>query len=202
MSEHRLGGVFPMADKVLVMDEGEMIRYGNPREVAMGLKGTDFFKGLPEAVKLYADFEKDWKACPLTVGAARRWLSNYPNKEKVYEKFGGLTNCQAADKKIPEKKKGQPAIRCKDIWFRYERNADDVVKGLSINVDKRNFGYRWWKWCRKSTMLSLMWFWQSLIVERLIHMVRCAMLIIDAILPVYEGHSQGRNGSRFKSLKD
>ena len=41
--EHRLEEVFPMADKVLVLEDGRQLFYDEPRKVGTGLAGNDLF---------------------------------------------------------------------------------------------------------------------------------------------------------------
>ena len=55
ISEHRLEELFPMADRVLVMDQGRLVLNDGPRETAARMAGGvcgDLFCGLPAVVKI------------------------------------------------------------------------------------------------------------------------------------------------------
>lgn len=68
--EHRLEDVFPIADKVLLMENGCVLLYDLPRAVGKNLKKINpehpMLKGLPSAVRLYNLLSSD-EVCPLTV---------------------------------------------------------------------------------------------------------------------------------------
>lgn len=68
--EHRLEDVFPIADKVLLMENGCVLLYDSPRAVGKNLKKINpehpMLKGLPSAVRLYNLLSSD-DVCPLTV---------------------------------------------------------------------------------------------------------------------------------------
>ena len=143
LTEHRLEDVIPWADQVYVMDSGRMIADGMPSEIGRKLKelGHDMFLSMPTPMQVYAGVESS-QACPLTVRQGRRWLEkeldNVDLKAVEYETDSvkhktGLVRKKthvSSGKEIPE-------IRLRDIWFRYERELPDVVKGLSLDVRKR-----------------------------------------------------------------
>lgn len=154
LSEHRLNRVFYMADKVLFMEEGKAVAWGEPRNVAMQLKKTEFFNAMPEAVKIYSEFEQEAEKCPLTIGEARRWISASKFKDEIYNKYEEESDNK---KGTQADKYTETAIALKDIWFRYERNEADVIKGLSLNIKRGEiFGIVGGNGAGKSTLLSIM----------------------------------------------
>lgn len=146
LTEHRLEDVIPWADKVYVMDKGRMIADGTPNEIGEQLRtmGHDMFLSMPAPMQIYAGTNSPL-LCPLTVSQGRRWLSEEletkgikikkegnqeetaEKKSSIFEKLAGLK--KESEKEIPE-------IRIKDVWFRYERDLPDVVKGLSLDIKK------------------------------------------------------------------
>lgn len=146
LTEHRLEDVIPWADKVYVMDKGRMIADGTPNEIGEQLRtmGHDMFLSMPAPMQIYAGTNSPLR-CPLTVSQGRRWLSEEletkgikikkegnqeetaEKKSSIFEKLAGLK--KESEKEIPE-------IRIKDVWFRYERDLPDVVKGLSLDIKK------------------------------------------------------------------
>ncbi len=146
LTEHRLEDVIPWADKVYVMDKGRMIADGTPNEIGEQLRtmGHDMFLSMPAPMQIYAGTNSSLR-CPLTVSQGRRWLSEEletkgikikkeRNQEETAKKKNSIFEKLAGLKKEPEKE--IPEIRIKDVWFRYERDLPDVVKGLSLDIKK------------------------------------------------------------------
>lgn len=146
LTEHRLEDVIPWADKVYVMDKGRMIADGTPNEIGEQLRtmGHDMFLSMPAPMQIYAGTNSSLR-CPLTVSQGRRWLSEEletkgikikkeRNQEETAKKKNSIFGKLAGLKKEPEKE--IPEIRIKDVWFRYERDLPDVVKGLSLDIKK------------------------------------------------------------------
>lgn len=128
LTEHRLEEVFPMADRVLVLDQGEILAIDEPRAVGEQLKSSrhDMFLAMPAPVQIYAGV-KNSLPCPLTVREGRRWLNTLLQERPVSaRRVEPVSNAQL----------GEPVIECKDVWFRYEKNAPDVIKDLSFTVNK------------------------------------------------------------------
>lgn len=146
LTEHRLEDVIPWADKVYVMDKGRMIADGIPNQIGEQLRtmGHDMFLSMPAPMQIYAGTNSSLR-CPLTVSQGRRWLSEEletkgikikkeGNQEETAEKKTSIFGKLSGLKKEPEKE--IPEIRIKDVWFRYERDLPDVVKGLSLDIKK------------------------------------------------------------------
>lgn len=146
LTEHRLEDVIPWADKVYVMDKGRMIADGTPNEIGEQLRtmGHDMFLSMPAPMQIYAGTNSPLR-CPLTVSQGRRWLSEEletksikikkeRNQEETAKKKNSIFGKLSSLKKEPEKE--IPEIRIKDVWFRYERDLPDVVKGLSLDIKK------------------------------------------------------------------
>ncbi len=146
LTEHRLEDVIPWADKVYVMDKGRMIADGTPNEIGEQLRtmGHDMFLSMPAPMQIYAGTNSPLR-CPLTVSQGRRWLSEEletkgikikkeGNQEETAKKKSSILKKLSGLKKEPEKE--IPEIRIKDVWFRYERDLPDVVKGLSLDIKK------------------------------------------------------------------
>lgn len=121
--EHRLEEVFPMADKVLVLEDGKRIFYDEPRMVGKSLADNDLFMAMPSAVQIY-NATGQLGTCPLTVCEGRNWLETHYCPEKAVEA-------------VPKKKRSADVVlQAKELWFRYDREGKDVVKDLSLQVQK------------------------------------------------------------------
>lgn len=126
ITEHRLEDVFPYADRVLVMEKGKIIANDTPRAVGRQLKDGDnpMFHALPSPMRIYSGVENDLE-CPLTVREGRSWLSQLMNSVDIRER--AVANAK-------ELREAAPVVEMKEIWFRYEKDAPDIVRGLSVKI--------------------------------------------------------------------
>lgn len=129
LTEHRLEEAFPLASRVAVMDKGRLICTGLPTEVGAALKGMghDMFLAMPTPMRVWAAVPaKEASQCPVTVAEGRQWLGG------IAEKIQPNLLPPEPLHSYPEK----PVITADDLWFKYEKDLPDVVKGLSIQVKK------------------------------------------------------------------
>lgn len=126
MTEHRLEEVLPMADRVVVMDSGRLTAEGTPEEVGQALKerGDDMFVSMPSAMQVYAAVPNGL-TCPITVKDGRRFLSALPLEQAAEERPVVLETNDRGN---------SAAVELKDVWFRYEKQGKDIVKGLSLEI--------------------------------------------------------------------
>ncbi len=129
ITEHRLEDVFYCADRVIVMDKGKVIADDDPRAVGDQLKntGNDMFAALPSPVQIYYGVGSD-KMCPLTVREGRNWLSDeFEGKEIKFDYI-----------ETGEKLKDDfdVAVTMKEVWFRYEKDSPDILKGVTLSVER------------------------------------------------------------------
>lgn len=131
LTEHRLEEAFPMADRVIVMEEGAVIADGEPSMVGDVLKEAshDLFCAMPAAMQIYAQVNGP-APCPLTVRDGRRFLSSlWPETSPEIRRIA-----------VPEAKvNGNTAVEMKEVWFRYEKDGADVVKGLNLTIPEACF---------------------------------------------------------------
>ena len=127
ITEHRLEDVFPCADRAIVMDGGKVIADDTPRKIGKLLyeQKDDMFAAMPTPVRVFygAAGEGD---CPLTVREGRSWLSRGYSEPKV--------NALPAGELADEIEK--PALSLKELWFRYEKDSPDVLRGVSAEVPR------------------------------------------------------------------
>lgn len=141
ITEHRLEDIFSASDKVVVLDGGKVIADDEPRLVGGFLKeqNNKMFAAMPTPVQVFYEVEKSYPAfsenpkasCPLTVREAGAWL------DKVFEnKTIEKTEVDEKGKIDPDDIK-TPAVVMKEVWFRYEKEAPDVLKGISLQVPEK-----------------------------------------------------------------
>ena len=142
ISEHRLEELFTMADRVMVMDGGKIITMDTPWNVGDFLAGKSeadrhpMFYGLPAVMKIYYKcktsgvpglMKNGKEIAPLTIRDGRLWL------EQI---LGDLPDARLSD---GQGKQGGPAcqdpiIEAKNLWFRYDKNLPDVLRGMNFEV--------------------------------------------------------------------
>ncbi|MBO4676756.1 MAG: ATP-binding cassette domain-containing protein [Oscillospiraceae bacterium] len=130
LTEHRLEEAFPLSDRVLVMDKGRIIADGAPKEVGETLRGAGhgMFLAMPTAMRVWASAE-DTAPCPITVRDGRDWLADYAERRPLGE-------LPAEQIPLPGE---ETAIALEDVWFKYDKDLPDVVKGVSLEVKKGEF---------------------------------------------------------------
>jgi len=132
ITEHRLEDVVPMADQVIVLDKGKVIADDTPANTGAILahKNHPMFMAMPTPLQAYSMLYQDnvgrELTCPVDVREGRNWLTQLlAGKELKY------TSLPAEEEMIPS---GEPVIEMKDVWFKYERQGNDIVKDLSFKV--------------------------------------------------------------------
>ncbi len=151
LTEHRLETVFPSADRVVVMDGGHILCIGTPEQIGEELKerNHEMFLAMPVPMQIYAKVPSDLP-CPITVRDGRNWLSAVC-REKQIPVFDQERSAESAPqdrhkirdiiRKHPQnsQRKKDLILECKDLWFRYDKELPDVVKGLSFSLQKGEF---------------------------------------------------------------
>ncbi len=126
LSEHRLEEAFPMADSVLVLEGGKIIAHDSAEKVASILdKSSDIYHALPTAAKIYRELELAGE-CPLTVKDGRDMLKKLDLKPELLPD-NEKGNAQNTKDKVP-------ALELSECYMRYERDGDDILKGLSFKA--------------------------------------------------------------------
>ena len=130
LTEHRLEEAFPLATQVAVLDQGGLLCTGTPGEVGEKLRqtGHGMFLAMPTAMRVWAA-AGDRAPCPVTVREGRDWLTAYAAAHPL----GPLP--PAPVRRYGEEK----ALEAEELWFRYEKDAPDVVRGLSVSVHRGEF---------------------------------------------------------------
>lgn len=129
MSEHRLEEVYGLTDRVVVLEEGRVVADGAPRAVAGQLHraGSPMALALPAAARIAWGVESEQVETPLTVREGRSWLADevaaFPPHRWALP-AGEV--CDSASTRA--------AVELRDVWFRYERDGADVLRGTTLTV--------------------------------------------------------------------
>lgn len=119
--EHRLQEVFPIADKVAVMENGKVICYDTPRNVCEKLSNHPMSQGFPSAVRIWQKSGSKGE-CPLTVKEGRNFI-----------------NLNFSERKLPLRNtipNTEYIITLKDVFFRYEKGGNDILSGTNLSIKK------------------------------------------------------------------
>ena len=152
ISEHRLENVFPMADKVVVLDEGKVLAMDEPRKVAAFLSKANagephpMFYGMPHVMRIFGDRFGDGEnsdmQIPLTIREGRLLLEDmlegHDSEElRTMEVPAGDGQLLRKEENINSiGKAAGDVLECKDLYFRYDKRGDDVLRGLDLRLDK------------------------------------------------------------------
>ena len=130
LTEHRLEEAFGFASRVAVMDKGRLLCTGTPAEVGAELKssGNAMFLAMPAAMRIWSATDST-VTCPVSVCDGRNWLLDYAKTHELQP--------------IPEENKNAPdtetVVSARELWFKYDKDLPDVVKGLSLELHKGEF---------------------------------------------------------------
>ena len=149
ITEHRLEDIFHASDRVIVMEQGRIIADDSPKKVGAYLREqeSEMFAAMPSPVQIYYGVHEDNKSatsfenaartaresaraedCPLTVREGRSWLSN------IFAEKKPAVRALNEDEYLQETE--NPAVCLKEVWFRYEKDDPDVLKGVSLAAQK------------------------------------------------------------------
>ena len=130
LTEHRLEEAFPFATRVIVMEQGQIVCDDEPGRVGLHLKdkSSGMFLAMPTAMRVWAAVETELE-CPMTVRDGSGFLTKRNEEQPLLPL-------------VPKEKKCYEdvcTLECEDLWFRYEKDSPDVVKGFSLKLRKGEF---------------------------------------------------------------
>lgn len=131
MTEHRLEETLPAASKAILMENGRIKYNTEPRKLPLILSQNGdkrYIDYLPAAARIFSKkYETD---CPLTVREGRDCLSNLLQGNLNFN-----TETKGGTKSKEKNKKINCAVELSNLYFRYEKNLQDVLQGLSMRAE-------------------------------------------------------------------
>jgi len=115
LTEHRPEEAFPLANKIIVLDNGCIIYEDTPRNAPRNILGI-----LPTPMRIFHGIGASG-TCPVTIKEGRKWLKTQTLKPIP---------------PVQEPPPVAPALILRDIYFKYEKNAPDVLTGVSFTANK------------------------------------------------------------------
>lgn len=125
MAEHRLEEVIPLSSKILALENGQVFAFGSvPAAIEKMRQHTALCKSLPAAVRLFTDLHGQGD-CPLTIGEGRAFME---------QNFGRSVPTLTEEKESICPHSGEKVLEFRNVFFRYQRNLPDVLRGVNLNV--------------------------------------------------------------------
>lgn len=148
IAEHRLEEVLPYCTRTALMNNGRISRCGTPAEIGAFLaeNGDPLFAAMPAPMRIAKSLSPDiGESCPLSVRDGRLFFEEYAKTHKFREA-------------IPEKRRlGDVVLSAREVRFRYEREAPDVVRDFSFSLHRGElFAMLGGNGAGKSTVLKLL----------------------------------------------
>ena len=134
--EHRLEDVFQTADQVLLMKKGRMLWKDTPEQIAEHLQQdpdcSRIYYGLPGAVRIFGELRKqgiypEQKKLPLNIRDARNALAELQADDQYVLRTLEKKNAGNTEQNV---------IKAKELWFRYEKNAPDILRSMDFQLKK------------------------------------------------------------------
>lgn len=147
---HALEEVLPYTDRLLVLEKGSVLAYDTPSAVLERLRNReDMLPGLPVAMRLFHEYPAP---CPVTIREGKAYLrTHFANTVRTRPMTADTPLSRAAE-----------MLSFRDVWFRYRKNAPDVLRGLTFSVRQGEiFCVLGGNGSGKSTMLSVTSGWHT-----------------------------------------
>ncbi len=133
LSEHHLNDLLEHMDKVLFIEEGNVIFDGQPKQFTQYLKQQNhpYLIGLPTASRMedvllrYEDGDYSKMKNPLSVLEGRRLLEEWKRKSSYNDKPHETKQLTG---------EGISVLQAKHLWFRYQREEPFILKDLSLEI--------------------------------------------------------------------
>lgn len=146
LSEHRLEDVLPFASQVVFLEKGTLAMCGTPRQFVQYVyrENNHFACALPAAARLArslpdrrnAETDRDG-VYPLSVREGRRWLEEHMDDlEKMRCGEGNETAASESGSMESRGREHSAAIEARELWFRYGRTEDFVLKGADFTANR------------------------------------------------------------------
>lgn len=139
ITEHRLEEVFSLCDRVMVMDKGELVFAGTPRDAVTYLYESrhPMYQALPTSAKLFCELAGTGQV-PLNVKEGSQWMAEFYAKPEARTKGNEIKKEKTGKHtgKKTGKQTDKTALSGTELCFRYERNGRDILKECDIALEQ------------------------------------------------------------------
>ncbi len=120
--EHRLEEVVPLCDRLMAMENGKLLAFDTPKKALKTFQDHPaLLQGMPAAVRLYHALPSSGDI-PLDLREGRAFLEN------------NYQNSISHLPEIPYQPSKNEALSFHHVYFRYEKNGDDILTDLELTV--------------------------------------------------------------------
>ena len=124
ISEHRPDDIFAYADRVVLIDSGRVVGNTSAKAAAQNESFPTAFLPTPARVFRELGGEKTGVCAPLDLMDLKRFVKD-----------------KCSIKEVPETKSGNAdhttsLVRLRDVYYRYTKQGEDVLKGLTLDIYK------------------------------------------------------------------
>ncbi len=124
--EQRTESAFSQADRVVYMADGRIIAVNRPENIFEDISHIDYdtVKLLPTPMQVFYGLNQKGNA-PVSIKKGRNWLVDYIDKNNIVNIEYKKETAVVSDK---------TAVEMRDVWYRYEKNSEDILKDACIKV--------------------------------------------------------------------
>ncbi|MBQ1421854.1 MAG: ATP-binding cassette domain-containing protein, partial [Firmicutes bacterium] len=134
--EHRLEEVVSYADRLMVMDGGNIIALDSPDKMGSLLKGHDMFHAMPVPMRIF-DALDGAGPTPVTVKEGREWLeSRITEGAKNQEDPVAFLKDALSKVEDGDSEPKDTILEAHEVWFKYEKDLPDVVQDLNFKASR------------------------------------------------------------------
>jgi len=125
MAEHRLEDAVSLADQMIMLEKGELVAAGQPKEVLIDIWNSPYQTYVPSIPSLFLGINGNGTV-PITVKEGRNWLEQ------------DAVNIEGESSQTPEEGGNSPDVwmSAKNLLFRYEKNKELVLNELDFTLHK------------------------------------------------------------------
>jgi len=122
--EHRLEEVLPLADRVILLEDGKLLLENKPELIGQTLMQFNdnhhMFRALPTSIQVYHGLGNR-NISPLTIREGRLFLE---------QNYHSVTSDLSEGENLYK----DPVIELKEVYFRYERDLPDVLANVDLTI--------------------------------------------------------------------
>jgi len=126
--EHRLEEVFPLADRVILMQQGQIHCEGSPRKVIEQVwksGNQELITYLPSIARLYLEMDPYKEHIPLTVKECKAWA------KQVLKPVNSVQETEDRSLDV--------LLEIKEVFYQYSRQTPWVLEDLSLQIHQGDY---------------------------------------------------------------
>ncbi len=122
IAEHRLEEVIPICDRLLILENGSLLDYDDPKTVISRISDNEsLLCAMPAAARIYHKTGAIG-SCPLDVREGRKYIESH------------FKNDIKAIAPIHSGHGERIALEFDEVYFRYDRSSPDVLRGSNLKI--------------------------------------------------------------------